>query len=40
VAIRKIEAALAIAENLRNNPNVHFIQNNNTMNMLQLNRKV
>ena len=40
MAIRKIEAALAIAENLRSNPNVHFIQNNNTMNMLQLNRRV
>ena len=34
VVLRKIEAALYIAEQLRANPNVNFIQANNTMNML------
>ena len=37
--MRKIEAAQFIAENLKNNPNVNFIQANNTMNMLQLNQR-
>ena len=40
VVLRKIEAALYIAEQLRANPNVNFIQSSNTMNMLQLNRRV
>ena len=40
IAMRKIEASLYIAEQLRANPNVHFIQGNNTMNMLQLNKRV
>jgi len=39
VVMRKIEAAQYIAEQLRNNPNVNFIQSNNTMNMLQLNQR-
>lgn len=38
VVIRKIEAAQFMAEQLRANPNVSFIQSNNTMNMLQLNK--
>lgn len=38
VVMRKIEAATFIAEQLKNNPNVNFIQSNNTMNMLQLNK--
>ena len=38
VVFRKIEAAQYIADQLKNNPNVSFIQANNTMNMLSLNK--
>mmetsp|Transcript_7430 Transcript_7430/g.12555 ORF Transcript_7430/g.12555 Transcript_7430/m.12555 type:complete len:85 (-) Transcript_7430:61-315(-) len=37
VAMRKIEAAQYLVEKLSNNPNISFLQNNSTMNMLNLN---
>ena len=39
VAIRKIEAAQLMAQNLAMNPNISFVNGGNTMNMLQLDRK-
>jgi prohibitin 1 len=38
VAIRKIEAAQHMAQNLAMNPNISFVNGGNTMNMLQLNK--
>jgi prohibitin 1 len=38
VAIRKIEAAQLMAQNLAMNPNISFVNGGNTMNMLQLNK--
>jgi len=38
VAMRKIEAAQYMVENLGNNPSISFVNSNNTMNMLQLNK--
>ena len=38
VAIRNIEAAKHIVENVAGNPNINFIQGGNTMNMLHLNK--
>lgn len=39
IPIRKIEAAQYMAEKLAQNPNISFLQNGNTMNMLNLNPK-
>jgi len=37
LALRKIEAAKYMVEQLAPNPNISFVQANNTVNMLQLN---
>ena len=39
VAMRKIEAAQYMVEELANNPNISFVNSNNTLNMLNLNRQ-
>lgn len=38
VAIKKIETARIMVEELHRNPNISFIQGQNTMNMLNLNK--
>lgn len=38
VAVRKIETARYIVDQLHQNPNISFVQGNNTMNMLHLNK--
>ena len=37
VAMRKIEAAQYMVENLAGNPNINFVHGGNTVNMLNLN---
>jgi hypothetical protein len=37
VAMRKIEAAQYMVENLSGNPNINFVHGGNTVNMLNLN---
>lgn len=39
VAMRKIEAAQYMVEQLAGNPNISFVHGGNTINMLQLNPK-
>lgn len=38
VAMRKIEAAQYMVEQLAGNPNINFVNGGNTMNMLHLNK--
>ena len=38
VAVRKIETARYMVEQLHQNPNISFVQGANTMNMLHLNK--
>ena len=38
VAVRKIETARFMVEQLHQNPNISFVQGANTMNMLHLNK--
>ena len=38
VAMRKIEAAQYMVEQMAANPNIHFVNGGNTMNMLHLNK--
>ena len=39
VAMRKIEAAQFMVEQLAGNPNINFVNGGNTMNMLALNKQ-
>ena len=39
IAMRKIEAAQIMAEQLAQNPNINFVHANNTLNMLNLNKQ-
>jgi prohibitin 1 len=39
VAMRKIEAALYMVEQMAGNPNINFVHGGNTVNMLNLNKQ-